>query len=387
MDSISFINGIVYLDNAATTPCDPRVIDAMHPYWFNNFGNPSSPHILGQLAKQVIEDCRCEINEYLHGSGTIICTSGSTESNNLAILSAFKFTKEQLRRRKVLCLSTEHKSIINSVQYYGEQLNIEVIWIPVTPTGIIDMDWLFSELDHSVGAVIVQLANSETGVIQDIRRISEACHQVGAVCVSDITQAIGKIKVNIDYLGIDFATFTAHKFYGPKGIGALYVSPRMKVAQLIYGGGQEKGVRPGTENVAGLVGMTTALRLCIEEHDIMTSRVNELRNSLFSVLERVGDIRWNGMGAPLLPSHLNITISGVNAQDLMLRSRNIAFSAGSACNTATNLPSPVLLSMGMTKEEAEQTIRLTIGRFNTEQEIEIVSKLLILNINDIRNLK
>ncbi|MHB1681276.1 MAG: cysteine desulfurase family protein [Bacilli bacterium] len=379
------LNDVVYLDNASTTPCDPRVVEAMQQYWFSNFGNPSSPHLLGLLANQVIEDCRREISVALQGSGTVLFTSGSTESNNLAIISVLRYTKERLKRNRVLCLSTEHKSVINSIRYFAALLNIDVEWIPVTSDGTIDANWLYDVLDESIGAVIVQLANSETGVIQDLSHISSKCHQYGAVCFSDITQAIGKIKIDIDNLGVDYASIAAHKFYGPKGIGALYVAPGMELAPLTYGGGQEKGIRPGTENVAGIVGMTTALRISIEDQDITVDHLKELRNRLWLVLECVGEIRWNGKRAQLLPSHLNITIKGVNAQDLLLRSRKVAFSAGSACNTATNSPSPVLLSMGMSIEEAEETIRLSVGRFNNTDQIDLAAQFLNSTIRNIRS--
>lgn len=378
-------NNIIYLDNAATTPCDPRVVEEMSPYWFMNFANPSSPHILGQQAHQVIESCRMRIREALHGSGSVIFTSGSTESNNMAILSILRYSLECLNRRKVLCLSTEHKSVINSVTYFCALLEIKVEWIPVTEIGLIDMNWFNAALDESVGAVIVQLANSETGVIQDVRRISEACHSVGSLCFSDITQAIGRIEVDLDKLGVDYASFTAHKFYGPKGIGALYVAPSKKLVPLTFGGGQEKGIRPGTENVPGIIGLTYALKLCVDELDQNSLHLSRLRDRLWDNLKEVGEVRWNAQNAELLPSHLNVTIRSVKAQELMLRARDIALSAGSACNTATNLPSHVLMSMGLTRDEAEETIRLSVGRFTTTNDIDIASSKLIKAILEIRS--
>lgn len=377
-------NNIIYLDNAATTPCDPRVIEEMNPYWSINFGNPSSPHILGRQTHQVIDRCRTQVREAINGSGSIIFTSGSTESNNIAVISMLRYSLERLNRRKILCLSTEHKSVINAVTYFGGLLEIDVEWIPVTELGVINMDWLESVLDETVGAVIVQLANSETGVIQDVHRISEACHSVGALCFSDITQAIGKIKVDLDKLGVDYASFSAHKFYGPKGIGALYVEPSMKVVPLIYGGGQEKGIRPGTENVPGIVGLSYALKLCVDELDQNINHIAYLRDRLWNNLKQVGNIRWNAQNAAVLASHLNVTVQGVKAQELMLRVRSVALSAGSACNTATNLPSHVLMNMGLSRNEAEETIRLSIGRFTTRNDIDIAGGFINKAISDIR---
>jgi len=375
---------VIYLDNAATTPCDPRVLEAMNPYWITYYGNPSSSHVMGQYVRKVIEDCRERILANLRGSGNIIFTSGSTESNNLAIHSVLRYVVDFLNRNKILCLAIEHKSVINSVEYYSKSLGLDVVWIPVTKEGLIDYKTFYSLLDESIGAIIVQLANSETGVIQDVRAISEAGHQVGALIFSDITQAIGKIEVELDKLGVDYASFTAHKFYGPKGVGALYVAPNRKLVPLIHGGGQERGIRSGTENVPGIVGLSYALELCVSELEQINSHVSRLRDRLWENLSQVGDIRWNAQEAKLLPSHLNITISGVNAQDLMLRVRNIAISAGSACNSVSNLPSHVLTSMGLSKEEAEQTVRLSVGRFTTDNDIDIASACLIDAINDIR---
>ncbi|MCL6442969.1 MAG: cysteine desulfurase [Alicyclobacillus sp.] len=375
---------IVYLDNAATTPCDPRVVEAMKPYWIEMYGNPSSPHVMGQFAHQTIEDCREKILSLLRGSGELLFTSGSTESNNLGIYSLLRYSRERLGRKKVLCLSTEHKSIINAVTYFGKNMNMTVEWIPVDYSGSIDLDWFKAAMNTTVGAVVVQLANSETGVIQDLKTISAISHEFGARCFSDMTQAIGKINIDLDALGIDYGSFTAHKFYGPKGVGALYIAPGLPVSPLVFGGGQEKGGRPGTENVPGIVGLATALKISVDELQQNSIHMIGLRDRMWARLDEVGDIRWNGRQAPLLPSHLNITISNVNAQDLLLRVRKVAFSAGSACNTASNAPSPVLLAMGMTQTEAEQTIRLSVGRFNTTEDIETACLMLRETIQAIR---
>ncbi len=384
MSAADISNSVIYLDNAATTPCDPRVVEAMRPYWMGNFGNPSSPHIMGQLAHQVIEDSRNVILTTLNGAGDFLFTSGSTESNNLGIYSLLKHVKEMLGKRKVLCLSTEHKSVLNAVIYFGSAMTMTVEFIPVLKNGLIDMNWFKTAIDSTVGAVVVQLANSETGVIQDLNSISKIAHKFGAKCFSDITQVIGKAKVDLATLGADYVSFTAHKFYGPKGVGALYVASGSQISPLIFGGGQEKGRRPGTENVPGIVGLTEALKISVDELEENSVHIGKLRESLWKSLKKVGYIYWNGMQAPLLPSHLNVTISAVNAQDLMLRVRNVAFSAGSACNTTNNLPSPVLLAMGKTHAEAEQTIRLSIGKFNTQEDIDKVSRILDKTIRSIR---
>lgn len=381
---IGQIEKFIYLDNAATTPCDPRVLEAMTPYLLNNFGNPSSPHVMGQLARQTVEDCRKEILCALRGSGSLLFTSGSTESNNLAIHSILKYSRERLGRHRVLCLSTEHKSVINAVKYFGKTMKVGVEWIPVRASGLIDLDWFISAMGPGVGAVIVQLANSETGVIQDVKEISEIAHRFGAKCFSDITQAVGKIDVDLDALGIDYGSFTGHKFYGPKGVGALYVAPGLPISPLVFGGGQEKGARPGTENVPGIVGLATAVKLSVDELNRNRRHMDRLRNDLWEYMGELDNVQWNGSEAPLLPSHLNVTIRDVNSQDLLLRVRNVAFSAGSACNTLSNTPSPVLLAMGKSAAEAEQTVRLTVGKFNTKEDIETASLTLQKAIREIR---
>lgn len=375
---------VIYLDNAATTQCDPRVVEAMVPYFLGNFGNPSSPHVMGRIAHQVIEDCRDAILSSLNGTGDLIFTSGSTESNNLGIYSLLKHSQETLGKNKVLCLSTEHKSVLNAVIYFSDLINIAVEFIPVLPNGLIDMSSFNVMMDKTVGAVIVQLANSETGVLQALKSISEAAHKFGAKCFSDITQAVGKVDVDLSALGADYVSFTAHKFHGPKGVGALYVAPGSLISPLVFGGGQEKGGRPGTENVPGIVGLTEALKISIDDLDKNSVHIGQLRDRLWNSLEKEGRVYWNGKQAPLLPSHLSITIDDVNAQDLMLRARNVAFSAGSACNTTSNLPSPVLLAMGMTESEAEQTVRLSIGRLNTQEDIDNACLILGKTIRSIR---
>lgn len=377
---------IVYLDNAATTPCDPRVVEEMIPYMSQYFGNASSTHVLGQISRKKIDELRRGILSLINGgNGNLFFTSGATESNNIAAYSLLRYTKEHLGRNRVLCLCTEHKSITRSVESFSDLLNIEVRWIPVGLDGLLDVDWLRAELNDKVGGVIVQLANSETGVIQDVSYISHLAHNVGAVVFSDITQAVGRIPIDISNLGVDFASFSGHKFYGPKGCGALYVRQGMKLAPITFGGGQEFSVRPGTENVSAIVGMHKALELSVGDLVSEARRITSLRQALWDNLRELGGIRWNATSANLLPSHLNLTIENVNAQDLILRARTIAFSAGSACNASTNAPSEVLINMGLSKEEAEQTIRISLGRFTTNDDIAEATNTLKALISDIRH--
>lgn len=379
------IPSIIYLDNAATTPCDEKVIEEMNIYQTKLFGNPSSPHVLGKLANLKLNECRERVL-FLLGSknGNIYFTGGATESNNIAVLSLLRYAKETLKRSRILCLSTEHKSVTNALQFFSDFVGVKVLWLPVLSNGKMDMDFFKAALTEEVGAVIVQLANSETGVIQDIEGIATKVHHVGAVLFSDITQAVGKIPINLDALQIDYASVSAHKFYGPKGVGALYVRTGFKVAPLAFGGGQENDVRPGTQNLAGIVGMVRALDIVSVGIHGQGRVLASLRNLLWDYINELDDVRWNGCSAPLLPTHLNLTIQGVYAQELLLRTRKIAFSAGSACNTSTNLPSKVLTNMGLSPTEAEQTVRLSLGKHNTLAEIEEGGALLKKFIFDIR---
>jgi len=384
-----FTNEFIYLDNAATTPCDTEVVEAMRPFWTDLFGNPSSPHRLGRLAKQIIEECREQIGRDLGGAdGTIVFTSGATESNNIAVHSLVKNICERrtsIRRNKVLCLSTEHKSVLRPLEYMTYECKIDLIYIPVDRNGLLDLEWIERNIDETVGAVVVQLANSETGVIQDIKAVFNLAHLHNIMCFSDITQAVGRMNIDLNALGVDFASISAHKFYGPRGIGALYVARGLKVSPLMFGGGQEKDIRSGTENVAAIVGMTKALQLTKAKEEVEFEVLKNLRGMLYNGINSGHTTYWNGKGAPLLPTHLNITIPGVNAQDLLLRSWSIGFSAGSACNSIENTPSETLLRMSLTPLEAEQTIRLTLGRFNTKAQILLAISILSNYIGEILN--
>lgn len=375
----------VYLDNAATTPCDQRVVEAMLPYWTEVYGNPSSTHVWGRRARQAVEDARARILELLGGSGQLLFTSGATEGNNLAMASVAKWINEQSPgRRRILYLATEHKSVVAPLHAIARVENIKCEAIPVLASGEMDHTAFRHMMDDSVGGVVVQLVNSETGVIQDVGRIAEETHAAGALCVSDMTQGLGKIPLNLDQLGIDVAIFNGHKIYGPKGIGGIYAKNGLRFQPLLSGGGQERSVRPGTENVPGVVGLAAAVDLATREIGPEMDRIASLREILWRRLRSVGGIRWNGQDAPVVATHLNVTIDGVQAQDLMLRVKDVAMSAGSACNASTNIPSEVLLAMGRTSEEAESTVRLTLGRFTKSADVNYAGEQLIRTIRAIR---
>lgn len=375
---------MVYLDCAATTRCDPRVIEHMNRYWTDYYGNPSSFHYWGRQARNAIEDARRRILTDLRGVGNLIFTSGATEANNLAVTTVGHLIEANPHRSRVLVLSTEHKSVLVPLRVIARDFAIAIEIIPVLPSGLVDQAFLLNALDETVIAVFIQLVNSETGVIQEVQRIAAEAHAVGALCISDITQGVGKLSVNLDAIGVDMAVLSAHKIYGPKGIGALYVRPNVPVKPLIYGGSQEHGMRSGTENVPAIVGFSTAVTLAHEHLTEEMDRIVALRDRLWTRLQHLGGIRWNGQGAPKVATHLNVTIDGVWSQDLMLRVHDIAFSAGSACNALSNTPSEVLQAMGLSNIEAEQTVRFSLGRFVTSEEIDYAADRIQREILKIR---
>lgn len=337
----------------------------------------------GRQVRQDVETTRSAILNTLDGSGTIAFTSGATEANNIAAATIVELAR-QTSRPRVLCLSTEHKSMSEPLKYAARTGQIVLETLPVMPSGELDRAEFHRKLDPTVVAVVSQLVNSETGVIQDLPTIAAGAHEVGAMVVSDITQAVGKIPVHLTELGVDMAMFSAHKVHGPKGIGALYVKSGQPVLPLLHGGGQERSLRPGTENVAGIVGFGAAIALAAKELESIMPQVGLLRDRLWAALRSVGDIHWNGHDASLVPTHLNVTIDGVQSQDLMLRVSNVAMSAGSACNALTNQPSDVLSAMGRTPQQGESSVRFSLSRFSHPSEIDYAAKSLIKAIQAIR---
>jgi cysteine desulfurase len=376
---------MIYLDYAATTPCDARVLDAMCPYWTTAFANPSSTHRLGRQAAYALENARSHILRLCAaGHGDITFTSGATESNNLATYSLARYLRDVVHRPTILCLPTEHKSVLDPLNWWSDQLGLRVEWLRVTRTGEIDREDFLDRLTEEIGGVVVQAANSETGVVQDLAFVTEKAHEHGATVFADVTQAIGRIPLHFGELELDWASMSSHKVYGPKGIGALYARAASLVRPLSFGGGQESGKRPGTQNVSGAVGFATAVEIALHELPQASNRLAFLRDRMWNKVRKVNGVFWNGSGAPLLPSHLNVTIDGVAAQELMLRTQTVAISAGSACNAASTQPSPVLLHMGRTNRDAECTVRITVGRPTTEAEIDLAGSELVSCIRAIR---
>ena len=373
----------IYLDNHATTPMDERVLTAMLPYFTEHFGNPASiSHIYGWEAEAAVKQARNTIAEAIHATPEeIVFTSGATEANNLAIKGVAEayFNKG----RHIITVQTEHSAVLDPCHYL-QNLGFEITFLPVQSDGLIDLTQLEKAIRPDTILVSVMAANNEIGVLQPLAEIGTICHEKQILFHTDAAQAIGKIPLDVQAMKIDLMSLTAHKVYGPKGIGVLYVrrrNPRVKLAPQIQGGGHERGLRSGTLYTPQIVGFAIALKLALEELTSETQRLQHLREDLWRELSQVGKIYLNGHPTQRLPGNLNISVEGVDGAALILGLQPVvAVSSGSACSSATVAPSHVLLALGHSESLAYSSIRFGIGRFNTIEEIEQVSKQAIATI-------
>ncbi len=363
----------VYLDYNATTPVLPEVRTSMEPYWSQRFANPSSPHLLGKEAADVVAEARSTLAELLGISPKeLVFTSGATEALNLAI-QGLAATYQASERRHILVAATEHKAVLEPCLRLREK-GFEVEILPVTPEGIVEPEALQAMLRLNTLLVAVMLANNETGVLQPVSRLVEIAHAVGAFFLCDTTQAVGKIPLSLAALGVDMAVLSAHKFYGPKGVGALYIRRRsgIRLRPLIWGGGHEKGLRSGTLPVPLIVGMAAALKEVTQRLPNEMPRIQQLRNRLETqILELYPKAQIHGKGAERLPNTTNIAFPGLKASDLLARMPFLAVATGSACTSAKPEPSHVLLAMGVPAKVAESSLRFSLGLPVTEKEIEM----------------
>lgn len=376
---------MIYLDYNATTPVDEAVLEVMLPYFSQLFGNPSSSqHSLGHWANQAIDRSREQVASLVGVSPqSVVFTSGATEAINLA----FYGTAAVENRHRVLVSSIEHKAVLEAAELHCGHSRRSVELIPVNPDGTIQFDALEDLLDDHVALVAVMHANNEVGAVLDIAKISQAVHSNGAILMSDITQSVGKIPVDIETLGIDMAALSSHKIYGPKGAGALCVSRslRKSLAPLLTGGGQEGGLRAGTENVPGIVGFGAACNLAKQElgrYQENTSRVlNEFKSELAKNTEN-----WNVNCGKFstLPNTANIRFVGADAEAVMARTPDVAFATGSACQTSVPAPSHVLTAMGLTLEEARECVRISVGKYTTMEDAVKAAQLIAKSVNEVR---
>jgi cysteine desulfurase len=383
----------LYMDNHATTPLDPRVLDAMMPYFTGKFGNAASRnHQFGWEAEKAVEVAREQIARLIGASAKeIIFTSGATESNNLAIKGIAEMYLE--RGNHIITQVTEHKAVLDTCKKLEKQ-GFRVTYLPVMADGLIDLDDLrraiVTEGPEKTILVSIMYANNEIGVIQPIREIGKICHEKGVLFHTDAVQAVGKIPVNVLADNIDVLSISAHKIYGPKGVGALYVrrrNPRVQITEQINGGGHERGMRSGTLNVPGIVGLGAACEICMNEMEAEAVREAELRDHLRNRLESALDyVQVNGNMEHHLPGNLNMSFVYVEGESLLMGINDIAVSSGSACTSATLEPSYVLKALGLGDEIAHSSIRFGLGRFNTLAEVDYVADKVIDVVRKLREL-
>jgi cysteine desulfurase len=378
----------IYLDNNATTPMDPRVLDAMLPYFTNKFGNAASRnHSFGWVAEEAVDYAREQVAKLIGASEKeIIFTSGATESDNLAIKGVFEMYKE--KGNHIITAVTEHKAVLDACKHV-EKMGGKVTYLPVQEDGLIDLKLLEESMTPETILVSIMYGNNEIGVIQPIKEIAAIAHKHGALFMTDAVQAVGKIPVNVITDGIDLLSLSAHKIYGPKGVGALYVrrkGPRVKVTAQMDGGGHERGMRSGTLNVPGIVGLGKACELCMLEMESEAKRLSALRDKLQSSLLELEESYVNGNTEHRLPHVANISFKYVEGEGLMMAMKDLAVSSGSACTSASLEPSYVLKSLGLSDDLAHSSIRFGLGRFTTEEEVDYAIEVTKKSVNHLREL-
>ena len=382
-------NKLIYLDNNSTTPTDPRVVEAMLPYFTENFGNAASRnHPFGWKAEGGVDTARQQIADLLNvDTREIIFTSGATESDNLAIKGVFEMYAK--KGNHIITLKTEHKAVLDACKKV-EKLGGEVTYLDVDREGLVDLKALEAAITDKTILVSVMYANNETGLIQPMKEIGEICARKGVLFMSDATQAIGKIPVDPKELGIHLMAFTAHKMYGPKGVGALYVNrknPRVKVTAQIDGGGHERGMRSGTLNVPGIVGFGKAAELAKAEMADEAIRLAGLRDKLEAELSKIEEVYLNGSKEHRMPHVTNLSFKHVEGEGLMMTfNQSIGVSSGSACTSASLEPSYVLIALGLGDDLAHSSLRMSLGRFTTEEDIDTAIAQIGAGVQHMRDL-
>lgn len=363
----------IYLDHNATTPCDPRVVDAMIPYFTDNFGNAASRnHPYGWQAEEAVDYAREQVAKLIGADPKeIIFTSGATEGDNLAIKGVYDMYAT--KGNHIITVTTEHKAVLDTCKHI-EKSGGEVTYLTVAPDGLINLEELEAAIKPTTILIAIMYANNEVGVVQPVKEISKIARKHGVLFFSDATQAVGKIPVDVNKDGLDLAAFTAHKMYGPKGVGALYVrrkNPRVKVTSQMDGGGHERGMRSGTLNVPGIVGFGKACELCMQEMESDNKRIGALRDKLENALTQLEESYVNGSKEHRLPHVSNISFKYVEGEGLMMGfNKDIAVSSGSACTSASLEPSYVLKALGLGDDLAHSSLRFGLGRFTTEEQID-----------------
>jgi cysteine desulfurase len=378
----------IYMDNHATTPVDPQVLEVMLPYFAQTFGNAASRnHSFGWEAEAAVEQARRQIAALIGASPKeIIHTSGATESDNLAIKGVAWMYRQ--KGRHLVTLPTEHKAVLDSCKNLEEE-GFKVTYVPVRPDGLLELDDLAAALTNETTLVTVMAANNEIGVLQPIREIGTLCHERGILFHTDATQAAGKIPIDVQRMNIDLMSISSHKMYGPKGAGALYVrrkGPRVQLKPIIHGGGHERGIRSGTLNVPAIVGFGKACEVCMHVMPKESERLRRLRDRLMDgILSRLDQVRINGSMEHRLPNNLNLSFAHTESESLLMAMKDIALSSGAACTSATVEPSHVLKALGL-GDLAYSSVRFGLGRFNTEEEVDYVVSRVVETVGRLRQL-
>jgi len=379
----------IYMDNHATSPLDPRVLEAMMPYFTSKFGNAASRnHSFGWEAEKAVETAREQIAKLIGATAKeIIFTSGATESNNLAIKGIAEMYRE--RGNHIITQVTEHKAVLDTCKRL-EKYGYRVTYLPVKADGLIDLEDLKRAMDDKTILVSIMAANNEIGVLQPIREIGKLCHEKGVIFHTDAVQIAGKVPFNVVNDNVDVASISGHKIYGPKGVGALYVrrrNPRVQIAAQIDGGGHERGMRSGTLNVPGIVGLGKACEIAMQEMDSEAAYLRGLRDRLKAKFEAELDyVHVNGNMEHRLPGNLNMSFVYVEGESLLMGINDVAVSSGSACTSATLEPSYVLKALGLGDDVAHSSIRFGLGRFNTQAEVDYVAAKVIEIVKHLRQL-
>jgi cysteine desulfurase len=380
---------LIYLDNNSTTPCDPRVVEAMLPYFYENPGNAASRnHPFGWVAEEAVDYAREQVAAVIGANEKeIIFTSGATEGNNLALKGVFEMYAR--KGNHIITCTTEHKAILDTCEHL-KKLGAEVTFLEVNDQGEISLEALEAAITPKTVLVSLMFANNETGVIHPMAEIGAICAKHGVLFHSDATQAVGKLPIDVEALGIHLLSFTAHKMYGPKGVGALYVrrkNPRVKVTAQMDGGGHERGMRSGTLNVPGIVGMGKACEVALKDMESDRIRVQALRDRLETELMKMEETYINGNPANRMPHVTNISFKHVEGEGLMMTfNQTVAVSSGSACTSASLEPSYVLKALGLGDDLAHSSIRFSLGRFTTEEDVTRTIELLTNGVNHMRDL-
>ena len=377
----------IYLDYSATTPVDPRVVDKMVPWLFEHFGNPASrSHAYGWEAEEAVERARDQVAALVNADPReIIWTSGATESDNLAIKGAAGFYAE--RGKHIITVKTEHKAVLDPCREM-ERHGFEVTYLNVQENGLIDLEAFTAAIRPDTVLVSVMYVNNEIGVIQDIEAIGEICRSKNIIFHVDAAQATGKVAIDLQKIKVDLMSFCAHKTYGPKGIGALYVrrKPRVRIEAQMHGGGHERGFRSGTLATHQIVGMGECFELAQREMATENERIRMLRDRLWSGLSQIEEVYLNGDLERRVPHNLNVSFNYVEGESLIMAIKELAVSSGSACTSASLEPSYVLRALGRNDELAHSSIRFTMGRFTTEQEIDFAVNLIKMRVGKLRDM-